>query len=201
MSLILFSKNIKNRGISSIHQKDKNNKKERLNLLEDDSNRNNNLQDIIDNVFYDDFLKSLNASKDKIQNNSKEKSPLRTKKDDKIKFNVDNQFKNVQKIEPKNKFRRSISATNCGRNGHFFNICQLQYSKNIHPRKKFKDDKSKNTSIKEINENKFDEIPIPTPFQNPIPNPSQTKVEDIDLNKNYENTNNKKRFFFCFSCL
>ncbi len=201
MSLILFSKNIKNRGISSTHQKDKNNKKERLNLLEDDSNRNNNLQDIIDNVFYDDFLKSLNASKDKIQNNSKEKSPLKTKKDDKIKFNVDNQFKNVQKIEPKNKFRRSISATNCGQNGHHFNIFQLQYSKYIHPRKKYKDDKSKTSSIKDSKENKLEDNPIPNPFQNPTANPNQTKEENIDLNKNYENTKNKKKFFFCFSCL
>ncbi len=131
----------------------------------------------------------------------KDKSPIKTKKDDMIKFDVDNQFKNVQKIEPKNKFRRSISATNCGQNGHHFNIFQLQYSKYIHPRKKYKDDKSKTSSIKDSKENKLEDNPIPNPFQNPTANPNQTKEENIDLNKNYENTKNKKKFFFCFSCL
>ena len=142
MSLILFSKNIKNKGITITNQKEKYNKKEKLNIIDDDSISNNNLQAIIDNVFYDDFLKSLNESKERFNNNMKDKSPIKTKKDDMIKFYVDNQFKNVQKIEPKNKFRRSISATNCGQNGHHFNIFQLQYSKYIHPRKKYK--KSRN---------------------------------------------------------
>ena len=201
MSLILFSKNIKNKGITITNQKEKYNKKEKLNIIDDDSISNNNLQAIIDNVFYDDFLKSLNDSKERFNNNNKDKSPIKTKKDDMIKFYVDNQFKNVQKIEPKNKFRRSISATNCGQNGHHFNIFQLQYSKYIHPRKKYKDDKSKTSSIKDSKENKLEDNPIPNPFQNPTANPNQTKEENIDLNKNYENTKNKKKFFFCFSCL
>ena len=201
MSLILFSKNIKNKGITITNQKEKYNKKEKLNIIDDDSISNNNLQAIIDNVFYDDFLKSLNESKERFNNNMKDKSPIKTKKDDMIKFYVDNQFKNVQKIEPKNKFRRSISATNCGQNGHHFNIFQLQYSKYIHPRKKYKDDKSKTSSIKDSKENKLEDNPIPNPFQNPTANPNQTKEENIDLNKNYENTKNKKKFFFCFSCL
>ena len=201
MSLILFSKNIKNKGITITNQKEKYNKKEKLNIIDDDSISNNNLQAIIDNVFYDDFLKSLNDSKERFNNNMKDKSPIKTKKDDMIKFDVDNQFKNVQKIEPKNKFRRSISATNCGQNGHHFNIIQLQYSKYIHPRKKYKDDKSKTSSIKDSKENKLEDNPIPNPFQNPTANPNQTKEENIDLNKNYENTKNKKKFFFCFSCL
>jgi len=201
MSLILFSKNIKNKGITITNQKEKYNKKEKLNIIDDDSISNNNLQAIIDNVFYDDFLKSLNDSKERFNNNMKDKSPIKTKKDDMIKFYVDNQFKNVQKIEPKNKFRRSISATNCGQNGHHFNIFQLQYSKYIHPRKKYKDDKSKTSSIKDSKENKLEDNPIPNPFQNPTANPNQTKEENIDLNKNYENTKNKKKFFFCFSCL
>ena len=201
MSLILFSKNIKNKGITITNQKEKYNKKEKLNIIDDDSISNNNLQAIIDNVFYDDFLKSLNDSKERFNNNMKDKSPIKTKKDDMIKFDVDNQFKNVQKIEPKNKFRRSISATNCGQNGHHFNIFQLQYSKYIHPRKKYKDDKSKTSSIKDSKENKLEDNPIPNPFQNPTANPNQTKEENIDLNKNYENTKNKKKFFFCFSCL
>lgn len=201
MSLILFSKNIKNKGITITNQKEKYNKKEKLNIIDDDSISNNNLQAIIDNVFYDDFLKSLNDSKERFNNNMKDKSPIKTKKDDMIKFDVDNQFKNVQRIEPKNKFRRSISATNCGQNGHHFNIFQLQYSKYIHPRKKYKDDKSKTSSIKDSKENKLEDNPIPNPFQNPTANPNQTKEENIDLNKNYENTKNKKKFFFCFSCL
>ena len=182
MSLILFSKNIKNKGITITNQKEKYNKKEKLNIIDDDSISNNNLQAIIDNVFYDDFLKSLNDSKERFNNNMKDKSPIKTKKDDMIKFYVDNQFKNVQKIEPKNKFRRSISATNCGQNGHHFNIFQLQYSKNIHSRKKYKDEnKSKNSSIKETKENKIEEIPIPisSPIHNPVPNSNQTKDENI----------------------
>ena len=202
MSLILFSKNIKNKGITITNQKEKYNKKEKLNIIDDDSISNNNLQAIIDNVFYDDFLKSLNDSKERFNNNMKDKSPIKTKKDDMIKFYVDNQFKNVQKIEPKNKFRRSISATNCGQNGHHFNIFQLQYSKNIHPRKKYKDEnKSKNSSIKETKENKIEEIPIPisSPIHNPVPNSNQTKDENI-LNEDYK-IKNKKKFFFCFSCL
>ena len=201
MSLILFSKNIKNKGIYSSNQKEKNNKKEKLHLFEDESISNNHLQLMIDNAFYDDFLKSLNESKDKFNNNIKDKSTLKTKKEDMIKYDVDGQFKNVQKIEPKKKFRRSISATNCGQNGHHFNIFQLQYSKYIHPRKKYKDDKSKTSSIKDSKENKLEDNPIPNPFQNPTANPNQTKEENIDLNKNYENTKNKKKFFFCFSCL
>ena len=56
MSLILFSKNIKNKGIYSSNQKEKNNKKEKLHLFEDESISNNHLQLMIDNAFYDDFL-------------------------------------------------------------------------------------------------------------------------------------------------
>jgi len=202
MSLILFSKNIKNKGIYSSNQKEKNNKKEKLHLFEDESISNNHLQLMIDNAFYDDFLKSLNESKDKFNNNIKDKSTLKTKKEDMIKYDVDEQFKNFQKIEPKKKFRRSISATNCGQNGPHFNIFQLQYSKNIHSRKKYKDEnKSKNSSIKETKENKIEEIPIPisSPIHNPVPNSNQTKDENI-LNEDYK-IKNKKKFFFCFSCL
>lgn len=51
MSLILFSKNIKNKGIYSSNQKEKNNKKEKLHLFEDESISNNHLQLMIDNAF------------------------------------------------------------------------------------------------------------------------------------------------------
>ena len=176
-----------------------------INNNNDDEGENfvgNNVQQMIDDSFYDHFLRSLNDSMEKndgklyinyfdIKKENKDKNEIKTKKSEITKYRVNDQFKNVEKIDPKNKFRRSISAVHPKQ--HHFNIIQLQYCKNIHQRKKFDENKNKNNNNnnnKEILENKtLDSSKMNKMESSTIPN--------YKLNEN----KNKKSFFSCFSCL
>ena len=129
MSVIVYSKTQKNNGIYSVgNRKINHSKKNKFYIPEDDSFLYLNFQQMIDETFYGDFLKSLKETKDKRESKFKKDSP-KNKKENMIKYDVDDQFKNVKKIDPRKHLRRSISAINCGEKQHFFNIFQLQYSK------------------------------------------------------------------------
>ena len=207
MSVIVYSKNQKNNGIYSVgNRKINHSKKNKFYIPEDDSFLYLNFQQMIDETFYGDFLKSLKETKDKIdlrkdkrESKFKKDSP-KNKKENMIKYDVDDQFKNVKKIDPRKHLRRSISAINCGEKQHFFNIFQLQYSKNITKRKKFVDTKNKGNIIKEYIQDNKSEVSIK---YNKIGNDynNRNEKETINLNKNCFIQNRKKNFFSCLSCL
>ena len=93
-------------------------------LNNDDEGENfvgNNVQQMIDDSFYDHFLRSLNDSMEKndgklyinyfdIKKENKDKNEIKIKKSEITKYRVNDQFKNVEKI--RNSKRRSNSIFN-----------------------------------------------------------------------------------------
>lgn len=214
MSVIIYTRTQKDNEIDSIRNKKLNHIKNKFYIPEDDSFLYLNFQQMIDETFYEDFLKSLKETKDKIDFRKEKrerlfkKEFLKNKKGIMIKYDVNEQFKNVEKIDPRKQLRRSISSINCGEKQHYFNIFQLKYSKNIIKRKKFVDEKNKSNVTKEnqqdnnyeINKNKYNNYENNS---NQIDNDynNRNKKETINLNKNCLIQSKNKNFFSCLSCL